>query len=104
VSSLDYGYCYLRDLIYADLGSIAVKLSAQARGVGSAMLHAGMQRADKEGLLIWLEATPAGHPVYEHFGWKTVDSVEIDLSDFAGKDKGYGVYKYWGCIRMPLLS
>lgn len=67
------------------------------------MLHAGMQRADKEGLLIWLEATPAGHPVYEHFGWKTVDSVEIDLSDFGGKDKGYGIYKYFGCIRMPSL-
>lgn len=63
-----------------------------------------MNRADEEGAVIWLEATPAGHPVYEHLGWKTVDEREIRLEDFAGKDAGYGTYKFWGCFRMPVMT
>jgi len=65
-----------------------------------------MSRADAEGLLIWLEATPAGHPIYEHYGWKTVDSSSVRLQDFAGpagEQAGWGLYRASGCLRMPRL-
>lgn len=63
-----------------------------------------MSVADSKGLAIWLEGTPAGHPIYEHYGWKTVDDRAIDLQKYGGKDKGYGVYKIFGCWRLPLLG
>jgi len=65
-----------------------------------------MSRADSEGLLIWLEATPAGHPVYLHYGWKTVESVSVRLQDFVGnpgEQSGWGTYRMSGCLRLPML-
>ena len=94
------------DQTITDLGSLAVSSRHQSHGVGGALLHQGMSRADSEGLLIWLEATPAGHPVYEHYGWKTVESISVRLQDFVGNPReqsGWGTYRMSGCLRMPML-
>ncbi|EEA26208.1 hypothetical protein TMatcc_005538 [Talaromyces marneffei ATCC 18224] len=78
----------------------------QRRGIGTAMLEWGHEHADEAGIPAFLIASPVGHPLYQHVGWKDVDtSLEIDMSQWAGRaqghDMGWGVYKYYYMLRMP---
>ena len=41
--------------------------------------------ADERGKLAYIEATEAGFQVYQKFGFKQIDIVEVDLSTFGGK-------------------
>ncbi len=38
-----------------------------------------MQRADEEGTETYLEASPDGKPIYEHFGFKEEDRLVVEL-------------------------
>jgi GNAT superfamily N-acetyltransferase len=78
----------------------------QRRGIGTAMLEWGHKQADQAGVPAFLIASPVGHPLYQHVGWKDVDTpLQIDLSRWAagaqGGDMGWGVYKYYYMLRMP---
>ncbi|KAM5344889.1 hypothetical protein ACJ41O_010751 [Fusarium nematophilum] len=42
------------------------------KGAGSLLVRWGVERADADGLLCFLEATVKGKPVYERFGFQTV--------------------------------
>ncbi|EED22083.1 conserved hypothetical protein [Talaromyces stipitatus ATCC 10500] len=77
----------------------------QRRGIGTAMLEWGHKHADEAGIPAFLIASPVGHPLYQHVGWKDVDTpLQIDLSQWAagaqGGDMGWGVYKYYYMLRM----
>ena len=53
--------------------------------------------ADAEGRKTWIEATPAGRPLYAKIGFKEVNLVEVDLSRWGGKELG----RNWGMMREP---
>lgn len=84
------------------LAGLSVLPSSQGQGVGSALLRVGMDRADDAGMSSWLEATPNGYPVYLHRGWNVVETMEFDLSQWAGEDKGYGAYRFRAMLRLPV--
>lgn len=78
----------------------------QRRGIGTALLEWGHKYADEAGVPAFLIASPVGHPLYQHVGWKDVDApLQIDMSQWAagaqGGDMGWGVYKYYYMLRMP---
>lgn len=61
----------------------------QGKGVGTALLHEGLQKSDAMGLPAWLEASERGYPLYKKLGWKEVDAFMIDLSTW-GKVGQFG--------------
>lgn len=62
----------------------------ERRGVASALVEWGMERADKEGWRCFTEASPRGTPVYARLGFKTREDVSLrwdERGDF-WKQKG----------------
>lgn len=60
------------------LSLIVVRREAQRRGVGSAMMRYGLDRADEEGWLTYLNSSVEGKPLYEAFGFRTVEKTEFE--------------------------
>ena len=83
---------------YVFLGTLAVSTEAQRRGVGTALLRAGIEECEKKGLPIYLDASPAGLGLYERLGWKRVVTNSVNLKDFGGADI---VCPTVGLIRQP---
>jgi hypothetical protein len=59
--------------------------------------------ADAEGLRTYLEATPAGRPIYEKLGFRTAEVKEFDLAAMTGGRQN-GVYRLSIMIREPQRS
>ncbi len=74
---------------------------SQRQGIGSALVRAGTDPADEDGMVCWLEASPAGHGLYQSFGWNDVGSMPVDLSEWGGQDRGLGVYMQRYMLRLP---
>ncbi|KAF3015417.1 hypothetical protein E8E15_002082 [Penicillium rubens] len=56
----------------------------QGRGFGSAVLKWGMEKADASQSRIFLEGTPEGVPIYLKHGWKILEEVVMDYTQFGG--------------------
>lgn len=59
----------------------------QGRGAGSMILKHFADEADKLGLESYLEASEKGQPLYEKFGYETVEVFVVDLSKWDGPEK-----------------
>ncbi|KAI1271244.1 hypothetical protein F5Y07DRAFT_25863 [Xylaria sp. FL0933] len=68
------------------------------RGAAKALLAPMLAIADAAGLRSYLEATPAGRPIYEKLGFRTVEVKEFDLDALTG-GKMKGFYKLSIMIR-----
>ncbi|KAK9441541.1 DUF1766-domain-containing protein [Metarhizium brunneum] len=65
------------------LQAIAVRPKSQGRGVGTALVRAGLEEAKRNGVLAWLEASSAGHGLYEKCGFRDVgEAIESDLGAY----------------------
>ncbi|KAK3623755.1 hypothetical protein LTR56_021408 [Elasticomyces elasticus] len=77
---------------YYYLGALGVDSAYKGRGIARQLMQFGIESADKDGLPIYLEATPDGLPMYQaRFGFQPVSDFEI--SD--------GQYKVVLMIRPP---
>lgn len=63
---------------------LAVRPDHQGKGLGGRLLTPGLEEADKAGALTYIEASPAGLPVYLNYEWKIVDGFEIDMRPYGG--------------------
>ncbi|KAJ4326864.1 hypothetical protein N0V84_002690 [Fusarium piperis] len=63
------------------LSTIATAREAQRRGVGSALMQFGVDKADEEGWMAYLNSSPEGKGLYEKFGFRVVDESEIPELD-----------------------
>lgn len=75
------------------------------RGAGSQLLKWGIEQADKHGVLMCLEATPAGLSLYKRYGFEEKDVIKADMKQF-GWDKPYdeeAAKRVW-MIREPRQS
>ncbi|MEM1042055.1 MAG: GNAT family N-acetyltransferase [Bacteroidota bacterium] len=60
------------------LGLLATAPEAQGQGVGSALLRAGLERADSDGLPVYLETgTERNVAFYERHGFRVTGTVEL---------------------------
>ncbi|KAL2865307.1 GNAT family N-acetyltransferase [Aspergillus lucknowensis] len=91
----DVGKLRLRRRV--ELETIFVHPGYQRRGVASALLDWGVGEAERLGLLVYLEATEEGRPLYERFGFEVVREVDFDAGDFGG----VGRHKYTFMVRRP---
>ncbi|KAF2800991.1 hypothetical protein K505DRAFT_291735 [Melanomma pulvis-pyrius CBS 109.77] len=62
------------------LSQMCVLPSHQRRGIGSMLMHWGLEHTDQQGIESFIEATEAGRYLYEKFGYRAVKSVHVDMS------------------------
>ncbi|RSL62086.1 hypothetical protein CEP54_005912 [Fusarium duplospermum] len=62
---------------YWFLSTIATDKEAQRCGVGSALMRFGVDKADEEGWMAYLNSSPEGKGLYEKFGFEVVDESKI---------------------------
>jgi len=62
------------------------------------LIQWGCDKADRDGIDVFLDATPVGRPLYERFGFETVKDNEVDLKPF-GVDH---IHHTYSMIRKPL--
>ena len=61
------------------------------------------RKADREGLVSYLQGTASATPFYVARGWQLVERFEVDLRTWVkGDGLGYGVYKVGYMVRLPL--
>ncbi|KAL6400486.1 hypothetical protein AUP68_16195 [Ilyonectria robusta] len=60
------------------LSMIVTRREAQRRGIGAAMMRFGVELADKEGWMAYLNASKSGRPLYELFGFKVQEHTWFD--------------------------
>lgn len=71
----------------------------QGHGAGSALIGWGKQKSGELGLPIYLESSTKGHGFYQKHGFKDVEVMDIDFSDYGG-----GVHKQPLMIWEPPMS
>ncbi|KAJ5591939.1 uncharacterized protein N7459_002308 [Penicillium hispanicum] len=62
---------------------LGVDPSYQGRGLASKLLKWGLARADEEGVEVYLSSSPEGRPVYEKYGFQSLES----FSPFSGYEQ-----------------
>ncbi|KAL5337475.1 acyl-CoA N-acyltransferase [Aspergillus crustosus] len=80
-----------------ELETLFVHPEFQGQGVGKALLQWGIDEAERLGFVVYLEATEAGRPLYERFGFEEVKVVEFDAAEFGG----VGGQTYTFMVRIP---
>lgn len=70
-----------------DLKLLHTDPAYQRRGAGSMLLQHFADEADKRGLESYLESTDEGRPLYEKFGYETVEVMVTDFSKWDGPAK-----------------
>ncbi|KAN0099202.1 acyl-CoA N-acyltransferase [Hyaloscypha variabilis] len=71
---------------------VATRPEEQGRGAAGMLLRWGIQKADEEGTEAYLEASPEGKPVYEHYGFREVERLVVSLEgkeDVVGGEKEF---------------
>jgi GNAT superfamily N-acetyltransferase len=87
------------------LAALFTEPEFQGRWVGTSVMEKAHDRADKEGLVSYLQGTASATPFYAERGWKAVERFEVNLKDWVkGDGLGFGVYKVGYMIRLPVQS
>lgn len=76
-ANADATYKHAAGESYWFLSTIATAKEAQRRGVGSALMQFGVDKADEEGWMAYLNSSPEGKGLYEKFGFQVVDESKI---------------------------
>ncbi|KAK5559794.1 hypothetical protein LTR46_001543 [Exophiala xenobiotica] len=63
------------------LHRLIVHPSYQRQGIGKRLIEWGTEVADRENVVSWLFARPAGSELYKRNGWKVLDIIELDVPD-----------------------
>jgi GNAT superfamily N-acetyltransferase len=69
------------------LEMLATKPNWQGKGAAGKLMRWGLEKADADGLETYIEASPNGKPIYEHFGFREIERLIVDLE---GKDNDLG--------------
>lgn len=70
---------------------LATRPEFQGRGAGTALVKHGIAIAEEKKLPVWLEASPAGYPLYKKLGFKDVEHHDIDLRPYGVDSTGHNV-------------
>lgn len=85
----------------AGWNTLAVHPDYQRRGVGSALLRYGLNDLNMRSEPVFVNALYPVHGYYLKFGWEALGAIEADLSDWAGKNAGFGPYQNVIMVREP---
>lgn len=79
--------------ICAAVTALHVLPAYQGRGIGSAMIRYGLTTLRLKERPMFVITTMKGRKIYEKFGWKQVDAIDVDLGARGGALEGYGMHR-----------
>lgn len=85
---------------FEDLNLLAVSRAHHRQGLGGLLLREPLMRADARGAKTYIEASPAGLPLYLRLGWEPVDEIVLDL-DRHNVARGSGKHTEKCLMRSP---
>ena len=59
----------------------------QRRGLGSELVKYGLEKADRDGVVVYLSGSPMGVPLYRKLGFEEVGKLELNLEEFGGEGR-----------------
>ena len=65
----------------------------QGQGVGTRLLRYALDQLKLDQRCIYLRTPAATREIFLHQGWREVDTYDVDLAEWAGKLRGYGMYR-----------
>jgi N-acetylglutamate synthase-like GNAT family acetyltransferase len=88
--------------------SIAVHPAHQARGIGTALVRWVCDKADADGVPVWVHTSEAAPPLFSKAGFEVVKTLTLDLDEWAtkkrvvdGEEKKWGKYTFRYMVRQP---
>lgn len=81
--------------------TLAVHPEYQRCGVGLALLRYGLNDLNMRSETVLVNSLFPVQDLYKKFGWEVIGEIEADLSDWAGKNVGFGPYKNVIMAREP---
>ncbi len=76
-----------------DLQWLATHPSHQHRGAGTLIMEHVCELSNREGLDVFLQATPSGYPLYHKLGFEDVAAFDVDLGTLAGEGTNGQIYR-----------
>ena len=86
------------------LGGLYIKPDQHGRGVGRRLVEYFYSKYDLDKELVFVQTRATSEGFWEKMGWTTADSLDIDLSEWEGKGRGYGVHRSPQMMRHPKSS
>ncbi|MCJ1385137.1 hypothetical protein MMC17_008256 [Xylographa soralifera] len=81
--------------------SLHVLPEYQRQGIGTALLAWGFEAFGLEREIVYIGTQMRGRNLYRRYGWVDVAFVDVDLSEWGGKLRGYGVHRSPIMLRQP---
>jgi len=75
------------------LGSLYVSPDQQRHGIGSNLIKFAFEQFQLDKEKVFVQTLMMSVGFYERYGWKQADSTDIDLSEWGGKDRGFGMHR-----------
>ena len=73
----------------------------QRQGIGSALFQYGVEYLGADRVPIWLVTQMRGRAMYLTLGFRDVDVIDVDLSEYIGPWQGYGIHRNICMVRQP---
>lgn len=88
-------------IFFLGWSSLMVLPQYQFKGIGSALLRHGFDDLGADQVPICLVTQLRGREIYLKFAFEDVDVIDIDMSDFAGPYRGFGIHRNVFMVRQP---
>lgn len=87
--------------MYVVWGSLYVLPEHQRKGIGSEILRWGFNTYSLGDKQVFVQTFMGAQGMYAKFGWEEVDATEIDLVEWGGDARGFGLHRSPQMIRQP---
>ena len=78
-----------------------MKPNRQRRGLGSHLVDFLDRYHGLGNELVFVQTLASSEAFWKKLGWEIVDSTDIDLSDWQGEGRGYGLHRSPQMLRYP---
>ncbi|KAI0129786.1 hypothetical protein BJ170DRAFT_681273 [Xylariales sp. AK1849] len=86
----------VKDHEYLSLTHIYVRPSSRNKGIGSSLVYLFLETGKQAGLPVFVISEPQARPFFSKLGFTGKGHFDIDLSEHAPKNCGYGVFRLSG--------
>lgn len=83
------------------IGALYVKPNQQRHGIGRHLVEYLYSKYNLDNEFVIIQTRAMSEGFYAKLGWITINSTNIDLSEWGGKERGYGLHRSPQMVRYP---
>lgn len=81
-----------------------MRIDRQGQGIGKQIVEWLYERYGLEKEVVIVQTRAMSEGFYEKLGWRTVSCTEVDLAEWGGKGRGYGMHRSPQMVRVLKLE